>query len=311
MSAPKISVVIPAYNRERTIRAAIESVLGQTEKRLELLVVDDASSDKTADIARSFNDARVEVIQHRQNGGVSAARNTGITAARGQYIALLDSDDLWFPKMLESQLARLEAAPTKVGGIVSDHVYVDQERRPHYIRRNSTSSRSPDELIVIGHGMGMGQSLVAPRGVFETVGPFDPALPRAEDWEWMLRFRRQHEMLINPQILFAYEQSSFNKPEITRKCVTLVHDRHAQDIAAHDGPKMLRKFEAAVDWKLARTEIAERHWDKGLRLLKAAAQASPDELLHYGARLVRDKVRVLVGGHKAFDNSLLQSSPRF
>lgn len=152
--------------------------------------------------------------------------------------------------------------------------------------------------------------MVARRGIFETAGAYDPAYPRAQDWEWLLRFRRQHEMLINPNILFAYEQSSFGKPEVVRKCVTQIHDRHAADIAEHDGARTLRKFVAAVDWKLARTEIAERHWDKGLQLLKAAAQASPNELLHYGARLVRDKVRVLVRGSNALDSSLLKITPR-
>lgn len=150
MGRPKVSVIIPAYNRADTIGAAINSVLRQTEPNFELLVVDDASTDRTKDVVREFRDTRVELIEHVQNAGSSVARNTGIRAARGRYIALLDSDDLWFPRMLESQLARLQAAPKQVGGIVADHVYTDAERHPRFVRRNSSSSRSPDELIVIG-----------------------------------------------------------------------------------------------------------------------------------------------------------------
>lgn len=302
MGLPKVSVIIPAYNRADTIGAAITSVLRQTEPNFELLVVDDASTDHTKDIVRQFRDTRLELIEHPQNAGISGARNSGIKAARGKYIALLDSDDIWFPRMLESQLARLRAAPKEVGGIVSDHVYTDEARHPRFVRRNSTSSRSPDELIIIGHGVGMGQSLVAPKEVFGHVGDFDPRYPRAEDWDWLLRFRQQNKLLINPEILFAYKQSNYGNPAVTRQCVQQIEEQHGPAIAERDGRRPHMQFVAAVDWKLARTEIAERHWSEGARLLLESARSSTDELVHYGARLARDRARVLLGGGtKGFD----------
>jgi glycosyltransferase involved in cell wall biosynthesis len=301
MGLPKVSVIIPAYNRANTIGAAITSVLRQTEPNFELLVVDDASTDHTKDIVREFRDTRVELIEHTQNGGSSVARNTGIKAARGRYVALLDSDDLWFPRMLESQLERLKAAPKEVGGIVSDHVYTDEARHPRFVRRNSTSSRSPDELILIGHGVGMGSSLVAPKEVFGHVGDYDPRYPRAQDWEWLLRFRQQNQMLINPEILFAYQQSTYSKPAVVRQCVQQIEEQHGPVIAERDGRKPHLQFVAAVDWKLARTEIAERHWADGAQRLLESARASTNELVHYGARLVRDRARVLLGSTKGFD----------
>ncbi len=301
MGLPKVSVIIPAYNRANTIGAAITSVLRQTEPNFELLVVDDASTDHTKDIVREFRDTRLELIEHTQNGGSSVARNTGIKAARGRYVALLDSDDLWFPRMLESQLDRLKAAPKEVGGIVSDHVYTDEARHPRFVRRNSSSSRSPDELILIGHGVGMGSSLVAPKEVFGHVGDYDPRYPRAQDWEWLLRFRQQNQMLINPEILFAYQQSTYSKPAVVRQCVQQIEEQHGPVIAERDGRKPHLQFVAAVDWKLARTEIAERHWADGAQRLLESARASTNELVHYGARLVRDRARVLLGSTKGFD----------
>lgn len=301
MGLPKVSVIIPAYNRANTIGAAISSVLRQTEPNFELLVVDDASTDHTKDIVREFRDTRVELIELSQNGGSSVARNTGIKAARGRYVALLDSDDLWFPRMLESQLDRLKAAPKEVGGIVSDHVYTDEARHPRFVRRNSSSSRSPDELILIGHGVGMGSSLVAPKAVFGHVGDYDPRYPRAQDWEWLLRFRQQNQMLINPEILFAYQQSTYSKPAVVRQCVQQIEEQHGPVIAERDGRKPHSQFVAAVDWKLARTEIAERHWADGAQRLLESARASSSELVHYGARLVRDRARVLLGSTKGFD----------
>ncbi len=91
-----ISVVIPAYNSEKTIRATIESVLQQSFKDFELIVIDDGSQDSTYQVVSSFSDSRVRVFSY-PNAGVSASRNRGITKANGEFIAFLDADDLWTP----------------------------------------------------------------------------------------------------------------------------------------------------------------------------------------------------------------------
>jgi glycosyltransferase involved in cell wall biosynthesis len=310
MARPKVSVIIPAYNRAHCVGVAIESVLRQTEPSFELLVVDDGSSDKTADVVRQFRDSRVELLQHKHNQGISAARNTGIIAARADTIALLDSDDLWFPKMLSSQLGLLKNAPKSVSAVVSDYVITDDQHTPRYVRHNSSSSRSPDDLIVIGHGIGMGQSLVTPRATFDKVGLFDTTYPRVEDWDWLLRFRQKSQLAINPQILFAYTESNYSKPDITRNCLRQLHHQHEPIIAARDGEKTHRKFEAAVDWKLARTEIAQRHWKPGTDLIVQSAAASATELVHYGARIIRDRLRVMLGPPQGFNRNDLSMGPK-
>ncbi|MGI8668594.1 MAG: glycosyltransferase family 2 protein, partial [Aridibacter sp.] len=107
MIHPLVSVIIPAYNAEQFISQTIESVLGQTLKDFEIVVVDDGSTDETAGIAESYG-APVRCIR-KTNGGVSRARNTGIEHAVGKYIAFLDADDLWEPTKLEKQVALLDA----------------------------------------------------------------------------------------------------------------------------------------------------------------------------------------------------------
>ena len=124
-SKPLVSVVIPTYNRAYCICRTIDSVAAQTYDALEILIIDDGSTDGTADVIRSRfqHDARV-VYHYQENGGVCVARNTGMALATGEYVALLDSDDLWEPWKLELQMAAFRERP-EVGMIWSDMVAVD------------------------------------------------------------------------------------------------------------------------------------------------------------------------------------------
>lgn len=108
---PLISVVIPTYNRAGVIPTTIQSVLAQTYRNLEIIVVDDASADRTQEVVSGFSDRRIRYICHEQNRGGSVARNTGVTAAKGSFIAFLDSDDAWLPSKLEVQLAAILGCP--------------------------------------------------------------------------------------------------------------------------------------------------------------------------------------------------------
>ena len=122
---PEVSVVIPAYNSEAYIAQALESVLCQTYRNLEVILVDDASVDSTIKIARSFNDKRLRIIANQQNRGVSYSRNCGIQAARGTWIALLDSDDWYAPERLEILLS---AAKGENADLVADDLNLIRDR---------------------------------------------------------------------------------------------------------------------------------------------------------------------------------------
>lgn len=111
MHQPLVSVIMPVYNREKYVREAIESILNQTLSNLELLIVDDASTDNTRAVINSFKDIRITLFSLKENKGVSAAYNKGLRNARGLYIARMDSDDISMPDRLEKQLAYLENNP--------------------------------------------------------------------------------------------------------------------------------------------------------------------------------------------------------
>lgn len=122
-----ISIVMPAYNCEKYISEAIESVLKQTYCDWELLIVDDCSADGTARIAEQFaeNDSRIKLIKQPQNGGVARARNTGVAMAKGEYIAFLDSDDMWCEDKLEKQIKLQEESGAAV--IYSSYDFIDED----------------------------------------------------------------------------------------------------------------------------------------------------------------------------------------
>lgn len=140
---PEISVIIPTYNSEGYIAQALKSVFNQTYRNFEIILVDDASSDSTVDIALSFGDQRLKIIKNKRNRGVSHARNCGIKQAQGRWIALLDSDDWYAPKRLESLLS---VANKRCADLVADNLFLiqDQEREPWstLLEKNKKASSS-------------------------------------------------------------------------------------------------------------------------------------------------------------------------
>ena len=122
---PKVSVVIPTRNRAAFLQAAIQSVLNQTFQDFEIIVVDDASADQTAQVIQSFTDPRINYIRHETNKGQGVTRNDGINQASGEYVALLDDDDEWLPEKLEKQVRLLDSSPSKVGLVYTGFCKVD------------------------------------------------------------------------------------------------------------------------------------------------------------------------------------------
>lgn len=182
---PLVSVIIPAFNAERTIRQALDSVLGQTVSDLEVLVVDDGSTDRTIACARGA-DPRVTVAQQR-NAGPSEARNHGARLARGAYLGFLDADDVWLAQKLERQLARFAADPG-IDAVQCGAFYVDQDLRMLEAKPCVDSDDPLWDSVTFRNLPAFPQSIVFRRQVFfERVGPFDTALTGLEDWEMAIR----------------------------------------------------------------------------------------------------------------------------
>lgn len=172
----RISVVIPAYNRERYLGEAIESVLAQGHPKTEVIVADDGSTDGTAAVAAGFAEVACVRLPHR---GAAAARNAGVAAARGEFLAFLDSDDLWAPGKLARQVAVLDAFP----GVDLVFGLMDQFVSPELTREAAedlTPATGPQPGYVAG-------SMLARRAAFAGVGVFDESLRVGEFVDWLAR----------------------------------------------------------------------------------------------------------------------------
>lgn len=184
-----ISVIIPVYNRSNSIAVAILSVLKQTYQEFEMIVVDDASTDRTPEIIRSIQDPRIHYVLHKTNRGAAAARNTGIKNARGEWLAFLDSDDEWSKDKLERQLQFAEKQNSDTSVSCTGYILNLLDDNKQLIR---TLEHHPDinESIFYGCDISPGSSMLVKKSIFDKVGYFDEDLKRLEDWDWLLRYRR-------------------------------------------------------------------------------------------------------------------------
>ncbi len=183
---PAVSVVLPTHNRAGPLRRAVGSVLEQSFSDLELIVVDDASSDETGQVVGAIADPRLRYVRLDRNVGAPAARNAGIAAARGRLIAFQDSDDEWMPGKLERQVAALQAGDA---GDVAFCAFLRTDGR--------TARRVPGAGLRLGGGdllprllggnIVSTQTLLVPRDRLEEVGGFDERLGRFQDWDLAIR----------------------------------------------------------------------------------------------------------------------------
>jgi glycosyltransferase involved in cell wall biosynthesis len=186
-AAPLVTVVTPAYNVGKYIGDSVDSVLRQSFTDFEYLVVDDGSSDDTAEVAlaRAAGDPRFRLIPV-EHGGVSAARNAGIREARGRYIALLDGDDRWRPRFLERQVSLIESLPPEVGVVFCRARSILENGLPVKLHWHRAGRYDFDDFVVRNNPAGHGGLLVR-ASCFTEVGGFDEGLPFAEDLEMWLR----------------------------------------------------------------------------------------------------------------------------
>jgi len=186
VSDPRVSVIVPVYNRPVFVRQAIESALLQDcPGGFEVVVVDDGSTDETPDVLASFGDA-IRVVRQK-NGGVARARNAGFAAAKGEFFALLDSDDVWLPGKLAAQIALLDANSEAAfaHSDVLEFFEGDGPQKPWTRRPEIVSGHALTTLLRrnVVHTM----TVMIRRRAVEEVGDFDPRYPPCEDWDLWLR----------------------------------------------------------------------------------------------------------------------------
>jgi glycosyltransferase involved in cell wall biosynthesis len=209
--APTFSVVIAAYDAERTLDATLRSLTAQTDGDFEAVVVDDGSSDGTSRVVEAFGDHRVRLLR-QANAGPNAARNAGLAATSGNYVAILDADDLWYPTYLEAMRAALDGSPA--AALAYTDAWLWDEGVGRFGRRTIMAAVAPPapppddprellrELIARNFVYG---SVAMRRASLEEVGGFDERLRRSEDWELWLRFAAHgYTFVLSAPVLAVY-----------------------------------------------------------------------------------------------------------
>ena len=203
---PKVSVVIPTYNRGAMVPRAIQSVLSQTFEDYELIVVDDHSHDRTPRVLADFNDKRIKTLRHPRNMGQSKALNTGINAARGKYVAFLDDDDVWLPEKLTLQVAALDAAPPQVGLVYGwRHMMDDESNSLIRTVRQTLSDDIFEHMLALDTPVPPSSWLMR-TSVVRALGGFDEGLHRDKDVEFVCRLSEQgwHVRYVPCVVLLKY-----------------------------------------------------------------------------------------------------------
>jgi glycosyltransferase involved in cell wall biosynthesis len=202
---PVVSIIIPTYNRGTLLARAVKSVLNQTYKKFELIIVDDASTDNTGEVVRSFNDERIKYIRREKNGGEAAARNTGIETAVCEYIAYQDSDDEWLPEKLEKQIRVFENCSPEAG-VVYTAFWKIEDGKKTYVPFAWVGKKNGDIHKELLYGNFIGSPVVLiKKECFDRVGLFDERLRNLVDWEMWLRISKlYHFRCIDEPLVIAY-----------------------------------------------------------------------------------------------------------
>lgn len=200
----RVSVIITTHNRCDLIKESITSVLGQTCQDFELLIVDDASTDNTAEAVSKFNDPRIRYIRHEENQGAAVARNTGIRNAQYDCIAFLDDDDEWLPEKLALQLEVLDRSGADVGCVYTGHEIIVRSTGELIATTIPTERGHIYKKMLEQNRIGTTSIVLIPKKCFDDVGLFDESLPYYEDYEMFLRIAKKYKIECVSQPLLRY-----------------------------------------------------------------------------------------------------------
>lgn len=287
VKCPRVSVVIPVYNREPYIGAAIASVLAQTVQDFELLVIDDGSTDGTRDVVRSFHDERIRLLCHESNRGVASARNAGLDAARGDYLAFLDSDDVALPERLAEQVAFLDRHPdhAAVGAWID---WMDDRGRP--TGRVKRRPLRPDDVSALRlFRQGIENTASMARTTVLRQYRHDERFEVSEDFDLWARIAADRPIANQGKVLVLrrahVQQTSKGRDEQTRHYRQAIYARQLaalgvafteEDLTRHHLLRRMRKSgftpdRAYVDWAEA--------WLRGLHTANARVHRYPEPAL--------------------------------
>jgi len=277
LDTARVSVVIPAYKSADVLPEAIESVIAQTRPADEIIVVDDGSADPTPAVCKRYGN-RVRCLV-RKNGRASAARNTGIAAATGDWLAFLDADDAWDPHKLELQLTALDQQPDADFCITASLVWSPDENS--YILHGYAGPLDPQhmraELLVRNIFTGLCSSMLIRRTALDAVGRF-PAGKGSEDRRIAIELLARHRALILPHALIRQQPgpAHWTDPERQRvEMLRLIADYHDLYAVLDPTGRLLRRARARMYERSGMHHLANGDLQTAARDLKRAARLWP------------------------------------
>ncbi|HEA65399.1 MAG TPA: glycosyltransferase family 2 protein [Desulfobacterales bacterium] len=210
---PIVSVIIPTYNRAHLIAGAIESVLDQTYQNFEIIIVDDSSTDKTEELIKEFIylDSRVKYFKHDRNKGGSASRNTGIINARGNFLAFLDSDDIWLPHKIEKQLRIFYQNGPELGAVGSGSIALSGNKMKNFIPTGKFGNIYKNLLTSLDKDWpGETSTIMIKHECIEKVGLFDELLESSQEHDLYIRISKHYhfDVVREPLVKFFRPKNS-------------------------------------------------------------------------------------------------------
>jgi glycosyltransferase involved in cell wall biosynthesis len=287
---PRVSVIIPTYNRKDLVQLTIDSALAQTFTDSEIIVVDDGSTDNTGEALRTHYGLRI-CYEYQANQGESAARNRALQLAQGEFIALLDSDDLWLPAKLEKEVARLDADPH--AGMVFCEAWLIDAEGERIADQPEGAGLTPDDLalekMVFVNQIGGPSTTLIRRSTLDRVGGFDGQIRFGEDWDvWLQMLVRRDPIAFIPEPLTCIRRHRGTQ------CYYPNAKRNTQRRNEH-----LRLLNKAFDqWPgpipagLRERALARQYAEAALNELAVNHETSAHENLQQAVQLTPDVVKV-------------------
>jgi len=272
---PLISVIIPTRNRFKLLKRSINSVLNQSYKNIEVIVIDDASTDKTLGILKSIKDKRVQLIRLKKHQGAAKARNVGLKKAKGELIAFNDDDDFWHEKKLEKQVKILTQAGSKVGVVYTRMRRIKDKEIKYFPEEVVGEERKREgeiqKELYLENFVGLPTAVVKKK-CFEKAGLFDKDFPCYEDWELFLRISKHFHFKYLPQTLVEapiLPTGLTSKRKVVLKASEIIFQKHKKNIMRD------KEMLAAWQFRLGDLYYHQEKMTKARNLLRQAFNNQP------------------------------------
>lgn len=283
----KFSVIVPAYNREKELKTSIESVLNQTYRDFELIVVDNGSTDGTKQVVESYSeaDSRVRYFWQENSGSPAGSRNTGIQNARYDWVAFLDSDDYWTPDKLQEVSAKIHAEPDVIAVSHYEDKIVDGTF--HSLLKHGHSIRKPlyENLLFSGNAFSVSAMVVRRESLIQA-GLFDVRREyfAVEDYDMWMKLSRLGDFAVIEKSLGAFcitgNNMSGNIDFLNKNLKCLVFD-HLSRLSGQNVDFLKKKHGARIDYYRGRSYQLAGEWKKALPILLGSIKAYPWSVKKY------------------------------